>query len=117
MSLTDDEILELHELLDDLVENNLAGKRLRRLQEWLVESEAARRRYVRFMDLSASLRHYGEECFALDDDAEAEALEEESEGLLRFFRPFLAIAAVITLVFLGVELWLRWQPMPLQGID
>lgn len=118
MSLTDDEILELHELLDDLVENNLAGKRLRRLQEWLVESESARRRYVRFMDLSASLRHYGEECFALDDDdAEAEALEEESEGLLRFFRPFLAIAAVITLVFLGVELWLRWQPMPLQGID
>ena len=64
MSLTDEEILELHELLDALVENNLAGKRLRRLEEWLAESEAVRRHYVRFMDLSASLRHYAEECFA-----------------------------------------------------
>ena len=57
MRLTDQEIIELHELLDDLVENNLAGKRLRKLEKWLVESEAVRRRYVRFMDLSASLRH------------------------------------------------------------
>ena len=84
MSLTDEEILELHELLDDLVENNLAGKRLRRLEEWLSESEAARRRYVRFMDLSASLRHYAEECFAEEDDeSEMASFKEDAEGLLR----------------------------------
>ncbi|MFP6854290.1 MAG: hypothetical protein VB980_00795, partial [Opitutales bacterium] len=68
MSLTDEEIIELHELLDDLIENNLAGKRLRRLEEWLAESEAARRRYVRFMDLSSSLRHYAGECFSEEDE-------------------------------------------------
>ena len=43
MSLSDQEILELHELLDALVENNLAGERFRRLEDWLTESEAARR--------------------------------------------------------------------------
>ena len=32
MSLSDQEILELHELLDALVENNLAGERRKRLE-------------------------------------------------------------------------------------
>ena len=104
MSLTDEEILELHELLDDLVENNLAGKRLRRLEEWLSESEAARRRYVRFMDLSSSLRHYAEECFAEEDeDSEIASFNKEGEGLLRFFRPLAAIAAVLALAFVVIQ--------------
>ena len=115
MGLTDNEILELHELLDDLVENNLAGERLRRLEEWVVESEAARRRYVRFMDLSASLRHYAEECFAEEDDEEGEKLipyESEPQGLLRFFRSVAAVAAVVALVFVGFKSYQRSQNMP-----
>ncbi len=110
MSLTDEEILELHELLDALVENNLAGKRLRRLEEWLIESESVRRRYARFMDMSASLRHYAEECFAEEDeDADIVPFERQSEGLLRFVRPLLAVAAVVALAFVGIQSYQRSQ--------
>jgi len=111
MSLTDEEILELHELLDALVENNLAGKRLRRLEEWLIESEAVRRRYARFMDMSASLRHYAEECFAEEDEEDGNVVpyKGESEGLLRFVRPLAAVAAVIALALVGVQSYQRSQ--------
>ncbi|MDE0577674.1 MAG: hypothetical protein OSB39_12055, partial [Opitutales bacterium] len=68
MSLSDQEILELHELLDALVENNLAGERRKRLEEWLAESDAARRHYVRFMDMSGSLCSFAEERLSDDDD-------------------------------------------------
>ena len=101
MSLTDKEILELHELLDDLVENNLAGARRQRLQQWLLESEAARRHYARFLDMSASLAHYAEERIS-DEDEEDFASEEEGK-LVRFVRPFLAVAAAVALGFFGLR--------------
>ena len=112
MGLTDKEILELHELLDDLVENNLAGERLRRLEEWIAESEAVRRRYVRFMDLSSSLRHYAEECFNEEDDEVGEKLvpfESEPQGLLGIFRSVAAVAAVVALCFFGYKSYQRSQ--------
>lgn len=102
MSLTDKEILELHELLDDLVENNLAGARRQRLEQWLLESEAARRHYVRFLDMSASLVHYAEERIS-DEDEEDFAPDEEQGKLVRFVRPLLAVAAAVTLGFFGLQ--------------
>ena len=43
MSLSDEEILELHELLDGLVENNLSPSKKSKLEDWMAESEEARR--------------------------------------------------------------------------
>ena len=102
MSLTDKEILELHELLDDLVENNLAGARRQRLEQWLRESEAARRHYVRFLDMSASLAHYAEERIS-DEDEEDLASDEQGSKIVRFVRPLLAVAAAVALVFFGLR--------------
>ena len=59
--LTDQELLELHELLDSLVENNLPKARLVRLEKWIADNDFVRREYVKFMDLNSSLRHYAEE--------------------------------------------------------
>ena len=98
MSLSDKEILELHELLDALVENNLAGERRKRLEEWLAESDAARRHYVRFMEMSASLCHYAEERISDEDEGEPVPFEEPSK-LALFVRPLLAIAAMVLFAF------------------
>ena len=97
MSLSDQEIIELHELLDALVENNLAGERRKRLEEWLAESDAARRHYVRFMDMSSSLFSYAEERLSDEDDEGVVPFEPDSGKLVRFFRP-LAVAAGIAIV-------------------
>ena len=59
--LTDQELLELHELLDSLVENNLPKAKLVRLKKWIADNDFVRREYVKFMDLNPSLRHYAEE--------------------------------------------------------
>jgi ferric-dicitrate binding protein FerR (iron transport regulator) len=100
MSLSDQEILELHELLDALVENNLAGERFRRLEDWLTESEAARRYYVRFMEMSAGLSHYAEERLSDEDVDDHESPDQDEGKLIRFVRPLLAVAAVLALGFL-----------------
>ena len=106
MSLSDQEILELHELLDALVENNLAGERRKRLEEWLAESDAARRHYVRFMDMSSSLCSYAEERLSDEDDEGVVPFEPDSGKLVRFFRP-LAVAAGIAIVgFFGYKSYL-----------
>ena len=100
MRLSGKEILELHELLDALVENNLAGERLRRLEDWLVESEAARRHYVRFMDMSAGLRHYAEERLSDEDSDDVVPFDDDESKLIRFVRPALAVAAILVFGFL-----------------
>ena len=99
--LSDKDILELHELLDALVENNLPKDKLIRLENWISDNEEVRKYYVEFMDMSASLRHYAEEL--ISDDTES-SIEEKSSNLLSFWKPFLAVAAVITLgIFLNQE--------------
>ena len=106
MSLSDQELLELHELLDALVENNLAGERRKRLEEWLAASDAARRHYVRFMDMSSSLCSYAEERLSDEDDEGTVPFEADSGKLVRFFRP-LAVAAGIAIVgFFGYNSYL-----------
>ena len=70
--LSDKDILELHELLDALVENNLPKDKLIRLENWISDNEEVRKYYVEFMDMSASLRHYAEELISDDTESSIE---------------------------------------------
>lgn len=97
MKLTDEETLELHELLDGLVENNLSPAKRARLEQWIVESDEVRRRYVYFMDMSASLFHFAEELIS-DETAEEKGLS-AGEKIVRFVRPVALIAALLVAGF------------------
>ena len=55
MNLSDEQILELYELLDRLVENNLSSDQKKKLEKLLAEFDNARKIYVSFMDMHASL--------------------------------------------------------------
>ena len=90
--LTDSELLELHELLDALVENNLPKDKLLRLEEWIAENENVRMHYIEFMDMNSSLHHYAEEL--VSDDTES-AIEEDDKVL--YWKPILSIAAILAL--------------------
>ena len=61
MNLSDQDIIELNELLDKLVENSITLDQKKRLEEWLEKSDQARRFYVSYMDMSVSLGHYADE--------------------------------------------------------
>ena len=106
MSLSDQEILELHELLDALVENNLAGQRRKRLEEWLAESDAARRHYVRFMDMSSSLCFFAEERLSDEDEEGVVPFESDDGKLVRFLRPFAVAAGIAVVGFFGYKSYL-----------
>ena len=97
MSLTDEETLELHELLDGLVENNLSPANKAKLEKWIAQSDEARRRYVYFMDMSSSLAHFAEEI--LSDETEEDIGIATGEKILRFVRPALLIAALLVAGF------------------
>ena len=97
MSLTDEETLELHELLDGLVENNLSPANKAKLEKWIAQSDEARRRYVYFMDMSSSLAHFAEEI--LSDETEEDVGIATGEKILRFVRPVLLIAALLVAGF------------------
>ena len=97
MSLTDEETLELHELLDGLVENNLSPAKRARLEEWIVESDEVRRRYIYFMDMSSSLVHFAEELIS-DETSEEKGLS-AGEKIVRFVRPVALIAALLVAGF------------------
>ena len=64
MSLSDQEILELNELCGAVVDGRATDAQRARLAEWLRESEAARRYYVRALDQAASLHAYAAEMHA-----------------------------------------------------
>ena len=97
MSIEDHKILEMHELLNGLVENNLSIKEKARLQTLLEESEWAREQYVRFMDMSASMGHYAEEL--IGDDFEKFGQPNLKDSIVRFVSPILSIAATIAVGF------------------
>jgi hypothetical protein len=69
MNLTDTEILELTELCNALADGTLTDARRARLAEKLAASEEARRFYVRFASLSASLCQYAGEMQSEAPDA------------------------------------------------
>lgn len=93
MSLEDHEIIELHELLDALVENNLPKDKLRKLEQWIEDNEEVRRYYIEFIDMSASLGHYAEE---LVSDETEDCITDSSNNLLSFWKPVAAVAALLT---------------------
>ena len=97
MSIEDHKILEMHELLNGLVENNLSIKEKARLQTLLEESGWAREQYVRFMDMSASMGHYAEEL--IGDDFEKFGQPNLKDSIVRFVSPILSIAATIAVAF------------------
>jgi hypothetical protein len=99
MKLTDDEILELHELLNGLVEKNLPPPKLKRLEEWILQSSDVRREYIAFMEMSSSLAHYAEEIIS-DDVVEEEDEPNVSSKIIHFSRPLLAAAAVFIAAFI-----------------
>ena len=92
--LTDQEFLELHDMLDALVENNLPKDKLVKLEKWIACNSDVRMHYIEFMDMSASLHHYAEELIGDDLDG---TNEEKPNRLISFTKPFLAIAAVFVL--------------------
>ncbi len=106
MRLSDREILELHELLDALVENNLAGERRKRLEKWLAESDSARRHYVRFMDMSSSLCSYAEERLSDEDDEGVVPFDPDAGKLVRFLRPLSVAAGIAVVGFFGYKNYL-----------
>jgi len=104
MKLSDQEILELHELLDGLVENNLSADKRKRLEEWLTDSDEARRQYVAYLDMSASLAHYAEE--RVSDETADVVKRSLSTKLVQFVTPWLPLAALILFglyVFFGYQ--------------
>ena len=105
MNLSDQEILDFDELVDALVEERINEAEKKRLQEWLRESKAARRRYIKFMDMNASLHHYAAEFQgAIPEDDPDGFLNPSRPGSAvhqKFIKPILAIAAVIVLGFVA----------------
>lgn len=92
-TLSDKELLDLHELLDALVEGNLPRDKLSELERWIGEDENVRMHYIEFMDMSSSLCHYADEL--ISDDTES--FVEEPHNLIPFWKPILSIAAVIVM--------------------
>ena len=97
MTLTDEETLELHELLDGLVENNLSPAKKAKLEKWIMESDEVRRRYIYFMDMSSSLVHFADERIS-DETSEEKGLS-AGEKIVRFVRPVALIAALLVAGF------------------
>ena len=95
MKLSDDEIIELHDLFDGLVENNLSIKQRDRVQALLQESEEARHFYIRFIDMSASLKYYADEFLGDENDIQS-VKPTMGEKIIQFASPLLAIAAIFT---------------------
>ena len=101
MSLTDEETMELHELLDGLVENNLSPSRKASLKRdrGIRGSEKS---LVHFMDMSASLVHYADE--RLSDETEEPLPISPVDKITKFVRPALLIAALLIAGFIFREL-------------
>ena len=104
MRLSDQEILEFDELMDALIEETISDEQKQTLQNWLCESKAARRRYIKFMDMNASLQHYAAEFQGAvpDDDPEdpESAAPTNSAMDLGILKPILLIAATLAIGFI-----------------
>jgi ferric-dicitrate binding protein FerR (iron transport regulator) len=73
VNLTDREILELNQLCGAVVDGTLTDAQRARLSQWLRESAAARRHYVRALGQSASLHSYAAEVHTEAPDAPTRA--------------------------------------------
>ena len=107
MNLSDEQILEIHELLDCLVENNLSSDQKKRLEKVLAESNDARKIYVSFMDMHASLCHYAQESLS---DLDAEEGNNRGSKIIELFLPLIPLAAVL---LFGVYIFFSYKPFSL----
>ena len=108
MSLSDEKILELHDLLDRLVEKNISQDQRRKLEQWLAESEEVRKIYVSFMDMNASLCHYAQETLG-DADQDGEDDSRLTSRIVEFGRALLPVAA---LFLFGGYIFFSYQNSP-----
>ena len=116
MRLSDNEILEFDELLNSVSEESLTEAEKKRLQDWLQTSKAARRRYIKFMDMNASLHHYAAEFQGAipEDDPEGFRTPTQNGSNVpdHFLKTVLAVAAAIVLGFVALNfLPKREQPI------
>ncbi len=95
MSLTDGEILELHDLVCGAIDGRLAEPERARLERFLRESEEVRRFYVRMMGLSADIASAA---------AEFQAEETPCPPAPRRL-PWIPLAAAAALLGLAFALW------------
>ncbi len=95
---SDQQIIELHDLLDRLVENNLSFEQKKRLSFLLEHNDEARLHYVRFMNMSSSLMHYAEEL--VSDDFGEDSKEVNKTGIFPFVRYLIPLAALLIAAFL-----------------
>ena len=117
MRLSDDEILKFDELVNSLVEGSITETEREKLEEWLILSKAARRRYIKFMDMNASLHHYAAEFQGAipDDDPEGYSPDTQSGTVIpqTVLKSLVAIAAAVVLGFVALNFLPRpGQPKP-----
>ena len=104
MNLTDAEILELTELCNALADGSLTATQRARLAERLAASEAARRFYVRFTSLAASLCQYAGEMQAeAPDVARATPRLWRRPALWWSVGPLAAAAAAALVIFSATD--------------
>ena len=106
MSISDAETIELYELFDRLVEKNLSQDQKRKLENWLEESLEARKHYITFMDMHASLCHYADETLSSPDDSEPQSV---TLKVVEFARALLPLAA---LLLFGVYIYWSYEADP-----
>ena len=107
MNLSDEEILELHELLNGLVEKNLPPAKIKKLESWLLDSPVARLEYVSFMDMSSSLAHYADEIVTDEDES-----EDEEKSTVNNIIQFLDLLGIAALFVIGFTLFNFWTSNP-----
>jgi hypothetical protein len=95
-SLTDKEILALHELCNAVVDGTLTEKQKAELSRWLLASKPARQYYVRTLGLSAGLFSYASEMQVEAPDVFAPRPQVNYFSLLlRWLAPLGAAAAIV----------------------
>lgn len=116
MRLSDQEILEFDELMNALIEETISEDQKLTLQNWLCDSKAARRRYIKFMDMNASLQHYAAEFQGAvpdDDPDDPESANPTDTAVdVGWLKPVLLIAAVVALGFFVVNILPKLQNTP-----
>jgi len=106
MNLSDQDILELHELCNAVVDGTINESQKARLSHWLVTSETARQLYVRVLGLSASLHSYAGEMLAEAPDV----VPSKRKILTPWFRAGIGLLSAAAMVV--VTLWLSSRPKP-----
>ena len=111
MNLSDEQILELYELLDRLVENNLSSDQKKKLEKLLAEFDNARKIYVSFMDMHASLCHYAKESLSdIDNDGD----NQRGRKIIELFLPWIPLAAVL---LFGTYIFLSYKPFSVIPVE